>query len=341
MKLFRYQLFTAPTLLIDVAISFTFSILARADIRLIFHTIKPPQSLLCALLCLLALAPISCGAESLKVVVLLSDNSAPYQSFVNTLNKNLPTSVQVTVLEHPEQLPSEVQQSELILAVGMKATEIAAAQTSIPVLAVMVPQAKYEEMLAQPSLKKSIRSISAIYINQPWNRQLDFLSAALPKRQKIGLLYSPSTRMAVSRLSQDIVNRGASHNAQQIRSTDELFSQLEAVLEKSDVLMAIPDNMIYSAGNAQNILMTSFNHEVPVVGLSQAYVNAGALCAIFSKPEQMAEQASVVVVAFARTGILPEPQYPDQFTIAVNQRVARSLAIEISSPEAIRARMEN
>jgi hypothetical protein len=37
---------------------------------------------------------------------------------------------------------------------------------------------------------------------------------------------------------------------------------------------------------------------------------------------------------------LPEPQYPDAFTIAVNQQVARSLGIELRSPEAIRSQMD-
>ena len=40
----------------------------------------------------------------------------------------------------------------------------------------------------------------------------------------------------------------------------------------------------------RNILLTSYRRGVPLVGLSQAYVNAGALAAIFSTTEQLAEQ---------------------------------------------------
>jgi ABC-type uncharacterized transport system substrate-binding protein len=301
--------------------------------------IRLGRTLNCALLCLLVTIPLSCRAEDLKVLVLLSDNSAPYQSFANTLNKSLPASIQTTVLEHSEQLPSDVPQAELIIAVGMKASEMAAAQTSIPVLAVMVPQAGYEVTLAQASPKKSIRSISAIYLNQPWDRQLDFLHAVIPKRQRIGLLYSLDTRINVARLSQDIAKLGGSLVAQPVRAADELFPQLESVLANSDVLVAIPDSMIYSSGNIRNILLTSYRRSIPLIGLSQAYVNAGALCAIFSTPEQLAEQAGAAVISFARTKRLAEPQYPVDFTIAVNQQVARSLGIELPYPEVIRKRM--
>ena len=61
------------------------------------------------------------------------------------------------------------------------------------------------------------------------------------------------------------------------RSADELYPKLESILASSDVLMAVPDSMIYSSSNIRNILLTSYRRGVPLVGVSQAYVNAGAL----------------------------------------------------------------
>jgi putative tryptophan/tyrosine transport system substrate-binding protein len=299
------------------------------------------RTLICSLLlCLLVPIPVSCGAENLKVLVALSDNSAPYLSFANELHKNLPAWMQATVLEHPGQLSTDVPQTDLIVAVGMKATELAAEQSGIPVLAVMIPRTAYEALLAQASPKKAARSISVIYLDQPWSRRIDFWRAALPERRRIGLLHAPDTHIDIARLRQDIAQRGGSLVAQPVFSEDELFPRLENVLAGSDVLFAIPDSMIYSSSNIRNILLTSYRHSVPLIGLSQAYVNAGALCAIFSTPEQLAVQTSAAVISFARDRRLPEPQYSVDFTIAVNQQVARSLGIELSSPEAIRNRMD-
>lgn len=292
------------------------------------------------LLCMLVPAPLSCWAEDMKVLVILSDNTAPYQSFANALNNSLPASMRTTVLEHPEQLSPDVPQADLIVAVGMKAAELAAAQTSTPVLAVMIPRMGYEELLAQISQKKHTRSISAIYLDQPWVRRIDFWHAVLPDRHRIGLLHSPDTHIDVARLRHDVVQRGGTLVAQPVHSAEELFSRLGSVLASSDGLLAIPDSMIYSSSNIRNILLTSYRLGVPLIGFSQAYVNAGALCAIFSTPEQLAEQAGATVISFARTGQLPEPQYPAAFTIAVNQQVARSLGIAVPSPEAIRNRMD-
>lgn len=277
-------------------------------------------------------------AETLTVRLIMSDSSPPYQQFAAMFNKALAAS-KVDVLV-TESLDFNGPNTDLIVAVGMKATKLAATQTGTPVLAVMIPKMGYEELLAQIPQKKPTRTISAIYLDQPWDRQLDFLQVALPKRHRIGLLYSSDSRFDIARLRQEIANRDGSLVAQPVRSADRLFSSLENVLDDSDVLLAIPDSAIYNSSNIRNILLTSYRHGIPLIGLSQSYVSAGALCAIFSTPEQLAEQASSAALLFARTRQLPGSQYPVAFTIAVNQQVARSMAIELPSPDAIRSQMD-
>jgi ABC-type uncharacterized transport system substrate-binding protein len=211
------------------------------------------------------------------------------------------------------------------------------AQVDTPLLVVMVPETGYQKLLTQKSIRESLPTISAIYLNQPWDRQLDFLRAALPERRKIGLLYTPDTRIDIENLRKKIAARGGSLIARPVQSADSLFSALESVLVNSTVLLAIPDNEIYSSSNFRNILLTSYRHNVPLVGISKAYVNSGALCAIFTTPEQLADQAGETVVLFARDGKLPAPQYPAAFAIEVNQRVAQSLGIELPTQDEMRA----
>lgn len=288
------------------------------------------------LLSLFAPIQLSCWAENLKILVVLSENSPPYQSFANTLIKGLPPLMQTTVMDHSESLSSDISQPDLIVTVGMKAMKLVTAKTSAAVLAVMIPKLGYEEQLAKSSTKKITQSISAIYFDQPWSRQMNFLRAAFPDRRRIGLLHSQDAHIDVARLRQEVTQWGGSLVAQPVFSSDELSYKLESVLSSSDILLAIPDSMIYNSSSIRNVLLTSYRHSVPLIGFSQAYVNAGALCAIFSTPEQLAEQAMAAVILFAQTRQLPEPQYSAAFSIAVNQQVARSLGIALQSPEVIR-----
>ncbi|MDD5299913.1 MAG: ABC transporter substrate binding protein [Gallionella sp.] len=281
----------------------------------------------------IALLATLAQAETLHVSLVLSDSTPPYQQFSIALNKALASSnANVTVTESSEGRGAK---ADLVIAVGMKATEIATANFKAPVLSVMVPKAGYEALLGRRSPQKPPNAISAIYLDQPWSRQLNFIKAALPKHSIVGLLYSPNASIVLPRLPP-----GMSLNAKSVRSAETLFATLEHILESSDVLLVVPDNEIYSSSNVRNILLTSYRQKVPLIGISQAYVNAGALCAIFSTPEQLAWQVAAEIASFARSGRLSEPQYPASFSIGINQQVANSLGVELAPPEVIRQRMD-
>lgn len=276
-------------------------------------------------------------AETLNVSLVLSDNNPTYRQWAAAFNQALVSNkADVNVAE--SQLAGS-DRANLIVAVGMKAAELAAAQAGIPVLAVMISEDGYKKLLAQASRQISSRATSAIYLNQPWDRQLDFLQAVLPKHNRIGLLHSSDAHTDIDNLRQLVASRGGLLVAQQVGSADRLYPVLESVLANSDVLLALPDSAIYSSNNIRNILLTSYRMGVPLIGISQSYVNAGALCAVFSTLEQMAEQASAAVVLFSQKRRLPDPQYSAEFTIAVNQQVARSMGIELPSTETIRSQM--
>lgn len=277
-------------------------------------------------------------ADPLTVYLVLSDSTPPYQQFSAALKKSLAGSnIQIDVVESQADehfQPDSSAKNALVLTVGMKAAGLAAGKSDVPMLNVMIPRVSYETLLEKQTLRNSRRTMSAIYLDQPWDRQLNFIQAALPKHSIVGVLYSPNTPVVLPRLP-----RGMSFNAKSVRSPETLFDALENILGSSDVLLVIPDSEIYSNNNVRNILLTSYRFKVPLIGISQAYVNAGALGAIFSTPEQLAVQTGAVVASFARSRNLPEPQYPASFNISLNQQVARSLGIVLESPEAILERM--
>lgn len=285
----------------------------------------------------IALLSALAQAETLNVRLVLSDNSPPYQQFSVALNKALATSkADVNVIASQV---SDSTNADLVIAVGIKASESTFANIDVPVLGVMIPKTSYELLLGGLPAQQRSKAVSAIYIDQPWERQLDFIQAALPKHRKIGLLYSPDTRLDLASLRNSTKQRGLQLSAQSVQTTETLFATLDTVLGESDVLLVIPDNAIYNSSNVRNILLTSYRHKVALIGISQAYVNAGAIGAIFSTPEHLAEQTAATIISFAKSRRLPEPQYPDLYSIALNQQVAHSLGIALNTPESVRERI--
>jgi putative ABC transport system substrate-binding protein len=294
--------------------------------------------LCCGLILLLLLPSSAYCASDMRILVVLSDNLTPYENFANTFRQNLPASFQVTILENPERFSENDQGKDLIVSVGAKATDWITGKTRTPILAVMVPGAEYT---GQPEKPSQTRQITAIYIDQPWSRQLALLNAALPGRRNVGVLYSPDTKLNLQALRNELNGHGYKLTTRKVLSNESLATDLKEVLQHSDVLLAVPDSNVFNSSNIRYILLSSYRQHVPLVGLSQAYVNAGALCAIFSTPEQFAAQASVMANQFAQTRRLAEPQTPLLYTIAVNQDVARALNVTTQSADLLRMKIDN
>lgn len=288
------------------------------------------------LLCVLAMLAQPTWAGDLRVLLILSDGTQPYQSFAQKLKDSLPNSIHLAVQQVERTRIADP--ADLVITVGMKAAEVAMPSPGAPMMVVMVPKGGYDNLLVGQAMPQGI---SAIYLDQPWARQFDFLHALIPDLSQVGLVYSPENQLDVSHLFITAKNHGSKVSSQVVRSADGLFASLEKVLSGSDVLLAIPDSRIYNASNIRNILLTSYRHKVPLIGFSPGYVNAGALAAIFTRPEQIAEQTANKIVEFSQKRTLPTPQYPDDFDISVNLQVARSLGITPPSEEVIRKRMRN
>ncbi|HEX5364739.1 MAG TPA: ABC transporter substrate binding protein [Gallionella sp.] len=290
-----------------------------------------------AVLLLLCLVPLVSSAEALRVLVVLSDAAAPYQAFAKTFRQNLPVSIKTSLIERAEDFSGDEGGADLIVTVGVKASYWVTQRTTTPVLAALIPSSRYAELLAK---HPRTSQLSAIYLDQPWARQAGLLRAALPERRNIGVLYSADTKLDLRALKEALSRQGFTLIAKLLKNNDTLFADLEEVLENSDVLLAIPDGTIYSSNHIRNILLSSYRRGIPLMGSSQAYVNAGALCAIFSTPEHLAAQASVATLVFADTHRLPEAKYPELYSIAVNREVGRTLNITIKSTELLQFQVE-
>ena len=111
------------------------------------------------------------------------------------------------------------------------------------------------------------------------------------------------------------------------------------MLQDSDVLLALPDSSVYNSATLRNILLATYRSGIPLIGLSPAYVKAGALCAVFSTPTQIAAQAAMAIQQFWEISALPVAQYPQLFEVTVNEQVGRSLGLSIKSPAELQNEM--
>lgn len=253
-----------------------------------------------------------------------SEDGGAYQDFTNALrNALLSQNISLAVTGVNKVIPD----SGLVIAVGMKAAETVAASDAPFVLNVLVPKVGYEKLLRNFPHRAGSHTFSAIYLEQPVSRQVHLIAAILPDRHRVGLLYSTPPG-ELEQIRQEMGKRGLRlrEKAVGVQSVPETLQEL---LQDSDVLLALPDSAIYNGSSIRNILLSAYRSRVPLIGFSSGYVKAGALCAVFSAPEQIAAQVAPLVRQFGETRLLPAAQYPQEFEVMVNEQVAHSLGLHI------------
>ena len=293
------------------------------------------------ILCLVLLAATS--AQAAKLVIVSSDAGAAYLETAQAMvaefeRRNLP-GLEIVRLTVPEFVAAPALAPTLVVALGSEAAlALAKMDVHAPVLCALLPRHSFERAL-QATGRKASSQYSALYLDQPLARQIELIRLALPGAKRIGWLSGPESRDMAHTLASvlkagglELVQAGVVHG-------ESIFPALRSVLRDADVLLAVPDPEVYNANSIQNILLASFRARVPLVAFSPAYVRAGALMALYATPTQVGVQAAAMARAvLLGKGLPATPQYLQDFSIAVNEHVARSLGLTIE-PQGLAAQL--
>lgn len=267
------------------------------------------------------------------LALILSESGGAYGEFVGTLEEALNGSswniVSTTLADAPQ--GSHVQ-SDLVVAVGSDALRKALSRAdNTPIVATLLPRQSYERILGE--FRRSGR-ITAIYLDQPAARQAAFFRQLFPDQKRFGLLASPETRSQIAQYRQAFSNAGLVLDVEDADTDKALLPALNAVLDRSAALLALPDNTIFRRNNIKAILITAFRHQRPLIGYSSAFVTAGALAALYTTPQQVARQTADLIVSNGTN--LPPPSGPSLFAVAINPNVAQALGLKIPDEATIR-----
>ncbi len=253
-------------------------------------------------------------------------------------SKNTALRVKVIDLQETDKLVV-AENSELVIALGVNALQAASKlKHTTPVIGVFTPLPAFNSLLA--TSRRDLGNFSAIVLDQPYMRQMMLIKTVMPNIKNLGVLLGTSSSQ-YGELIKDAGEKTAINVTEEsIALESDLIPKLNKILDNNDALMAIPDPLVYSRETAQPILLTTYRHLKPVFGYSRSYVQAGALAAVYSTTKQLAKQATEIAVkSQASPGLLPPPQTPRYFSIAVNYQVARSLNIMVEDKDKLQKKI--
>lgn len=276
---------------------------------------------------------VSAQAVAARVTVVLSDDSAPYQEVYQVIRAYLDDTSHEVIRVYAERLNAvSLNESRLAVAVGVRAAEsLAALPVRPPVLAVLVPRAWYVKTGRTRLSDGGGRRASAIYLDQPFERQVRLIRQAFPEARRVGMLVSAEQSGLVGELDEALQAQRLSLVHVTLSGEERLITALENVLSDAELLLAVPDPLIFNRNTAQSLFLTSYRYRVPVLGYSRSLTRAGALLSLHSSPAQIGRQTAEWVKG-AIQGVpvnLPPPAHPAYFSISINEQVARSLGFTL------------
>lgn len=279
------------------------------------------------------------------VHLILSDDGPAYQEVATAFRGGVGPWQSVKVWLLPEldvaQMQGLTRANDLLAPVGVKATRFVAEHHAgrAPVLALMIPRATSEKLIWPAGLPR--KHLSAVFIDQPPERSLALVQAVFPGARSVGLVVSPENDSVAKALTKVAARRNLRINMASVTGPEDLPPALRRVLSESDVLLLVPDSIAINAGNAQNVLLTTYRFRIPVVGFSQGLTKAGAVASVYSSPAQIGLQGGQFALRLNETGELPAPRHASENSIAFNAHVARSLGLVMPNEADIRSKLES
>jgi ABC-type uncharacterized transport system substrate-binding protein len=276
-----------------------------------------------------------------QVVILRGESTVAYTSATNALSQEL---VNGGVAREAIAVFSVADWSDkrgtvspkLLVALGSQATAALVQENlSAPILAALIPRQSFERILRQSGRKVSPQ-LTAIYLDQPLSRQLALIRAALPRAKRVGVLWGPESKGSSPQLRALAESIGLQLVEAEFKPDGAGFPDMRQVLSASDVFLALADPSVFNSNSIQNLLLSAFRANVPMVAFSPAYVRAGAWLSLQVTPNQVGQQLAPLVQVVLQGGVLPDHTLEStDFEVSVNEQVGRSLSLK-ADPVALR-----
>jgi ABC-type uncharacterized transport system substrate-binding protein len=216
---------------------------------------------------------------------------------------------------------------DLILALGTRAArESAKFPSQIPVI--------YSMVLSPPDGAPSAAhaNMTGAVLTIPLATQIDELKRAFPTLKHVGIISDPSRTKGLADSARALcLAHGLQAHVAWANGEAEVPDAVRQLKDSIEVLWMIPDETVLTPRSSRFIIFELIKSGVPVIGLSSAYVKAGALMSLdcnYSDIGRQSAELAVRVLAGQKPGLLPYA-IPRTYTRSVNAKIIEHVRIRM------------
>ncbi len=279
---------------------------------------------LCLFISLLTNAALAANKGDI-IIAASSDKPTLYQIATRISQQLIERGIDSAVLDVDKSTLSILKNADVVITLGN--------QLSHDIVEQFPNQNIIAIATSAPDLKNSADK-TVLVIQQPLCRQFLLIKNLSDNIQTVSIMASND------KMREPLQQCASKHQLTlrfHLKQADESLAALLARSLDSDIILALPDREIYNQKTVKTILLQAYRRRIPLIGFSRSFVNAGALAALHSTPEQLASQVTHLVQSYLRTGRLkPGRLYPRDYSVYINHQVSNALQLDL--PDASRIR---
>lgn len=306
---------------------------------------KPAQSrwlmpLAGLVLSFLLLSPLTHADQ----LIVLSRQLDSYLQVAKTISAELENPSRIVTLAELEQIQYDTSGYQQVIAIGSKAADhlFDKMPESQPLYVSFIPRQTYRKLLIKYANHQRIKfkKVTAVYLDQPYERQIALARLIAPRAKSIATALGPNSQNDLELLKKAAVSEQLELRYEKLEETDNPIHKLQPLIRNSDIFLSLPDRSVFNRTTAKWVLYISFRQRIPLIGFSKKYVDAGALAAVHSTPEQIGRHTGELIRGSLGKKRLPAPQHPKYFSVATNDNAAQSLRIKIPTSRELESKLQ-
>lgn len=222
---------------------------------------------------------------------------------------------------------------QLIVTLGSAATErVAKVVKDTPVLFCMALNPMASGFIR--SMSASGNNLAGASLDIPPQLQFEAIRSLVPNTKKIGVIYNPQeTETVIQQARKAAKEMGLELVAVPISSGDKVPDALRTLDKSVDALWSVADGTTFTPASAEFIFLHTLRNKLPFMGLSPAFVKAGALLALAIDYQEVGAQCgglATKILSGENPASLPITT-PQRLVLYVNLKTAETIGLKIPS----------
>ena len=168
-------------------------------------------------------------------------------------------------------------------------------------------------------------SVSGIYEEQPFERQIYLSKALNASLNSIGLLLDQKDKYYLPEFQSIALENKLALNYRILGAADSPEKYLSDVASVDTYLLLTNNNQLFMKSKLASLVLSAYYQQVKLIGNRYEDAKVGTLASVYTPPTTLAIEAVSEFKSVCESGQIEPPRYAKSFSVIINKQIAENL----------------